>query len=290
MVKKVETVDTRLSSSSATAMRGCEQKWYHYKVAKSDKDPDHEESNAFIVGKAFHYIIEKTNHEAPKKILPLLKECSEHEDIGLKKEDYPLLIGMVHSYCELHKKMGLSVVACEEELSDEEFIGYVDAILKDDKTGQWWIEDNKTYANFSPSNAAGWGNHVQLNLYAYFAPVLAKKYKLNIKKFAGCRIRVTTKPRIKQKAKESLKDLANRFKETCASYDVEIPIGIMNPEHHMQEHKYLHQRSLELWNGHDTPIKNYDNCFSYFKPCEYWSKCHRDTHSRCEMKVKVTCA
>lgn len=285
-MRKLDKSDTRLSCSSATTLRGCEQKWVHYKVKNTESDPDYEEGDALAIGKAFHWIIEQTEHKKPKKIVPMLKACTENDDILLPKEYYPLIIGMVHSYTKYHAESGHIIIAIEELIEDPEFMGYIDAVVYDSK-GYWWICDNKTFAYFSPSQVAQFASHIQMNVYAAHTAQIAKKYKLNLKKFRGCRLFVTTKPRTKRKKDETAKEMAERLKDLCATWDVEIPIKYMAPESHMDNHRRLHKRSIELRSGDVEPFRNYDYCMSYFRPCQYWSNCHGDTYSNGTKKIKV---
>ena len=284
-MKKVQKVDTRLSSSSATTLRACEQKWFFYKVEKRENDSDYSESDSLMIGKAFHSVIEQTKHKYPRKIVPYLKDCTGDADIKLDPEYYPLIIGMVYSYTNYLASTDLTVVDVEIEIGDEEFLGYVDAVFTDNDDN-WWISDNKTWAYFSPSQAGQLANHVQMNLYASFAPQIAEMYDLDMKKFKGCRIMATTKPKNKQ-GKLSRKEWAEKLKDLCMTWDIEIPTKTLNPKKHLLAHKWLHDRADQLREGHDEPNKNYDHCMSYYSPCQYWSGCHGCEYSKSSRRVKV---
>lgn len=285
-MRKLNKDDTRLSPSSASILRGCEQKWVHYKVNDTKYDEDYEEGDNLKIGKAFHWIIEQTEHKYPKRIVPYLKACTENEDILLEKDHYALIVGMVYSYTKYHAKSGLSIVAIEESIEDEKFNGHIDAIMKD-KKDRWWICDNKTFAYFSPSQVSQFANHIQMNLYSYFAPQLAEEHDLDMNKFMGCRLFITTKPRVKRKKDETIGEMAERLKELCATWDVEIPISNMDPNLHMYLHDKLHTRSIKLRTGNTAPSRNYDYCMSYFRPCQYWSNCHGSTYSEGSSGIKT---
>lgn len=273
-MKEIESgPDLRLSYSSAQDMRLCEQRWYHRKVANTPVDEDYEEGDHFMIGKAFHHVLEMTKHEKPKKMSRWLKECTEHEDIGLPKEYYPLITAMVTRYCKLHKKIGLEVVCVEEKMEEEDFfLGYADAVMKNDK-GHWWVVDLKTAKSFRADYIPPLIKNTQLSLYALYAMPIAEKYGLNPKKFKGARYRTTMKPGLKRKANETDGAYAKRLFEACNSYDVELPLKYLDMDA-VDEHEIVQQRTKSLLKGLDKPRRNYSSCTAFFKPCPYFSKCH----------------
>ena len=239
--------DTRLSYSSGNLLKNCEQKYFWYKVAKVPKDPDSEQNDtAFNVGKCFHYVLETNNHTVDKLEELLFQGCRDFD-----VEEYKAMIhAMLLRYLQVHRTSGLEVVHCELEMSNDKFLGYIDVILKDPKTGFWWIGDLKTASRFSRTTAARLHNDVQLNLYAYFADLIAGHFDLDPKKFAGARYRVTTKSVLKQKKTEGYADFVKRMAKSIKSYDIMIPFSKMNPEQIYNEHiygvKHWHQYHLEF--------------------------------------------
>lgn len=275
--------NTQLSYSSGNLLKNCEQKYFWYKVAQVPKDPDSEQNDtAFNVGKCFHYVLE-TNDHSEKDLVKLLTA-------GVHEFSVPEHQAMIHAmllrYLQVHIRSGLEVVHCELQMSNDEFIGFIDVIMKDPETGEWWIVDLKTASWFKMATAARLHNDVQLNLYSYFANLIAPQFDLDPDKFAGARYRVTTKSTLKQKATESYEAYVKRMAKGIKSYDVIIPAAKMNPKGIYEEHMDLHKRSLELRDG-AVPKKNFTYCESYFRPCEYWSRCHGKTCSELEEEITM---
>lgn len=283
-MRKLDQDDHRMSVSSAALIKNCEQKWHHYKVNNYEPDVDHKKGDALLIGSAFHWIIEQTEHKWPKKIVPYLKKYSL-EDEEFTKDYYPLLIGMVWSYTKYFESTGLKLAAIEYAIKDKDFVGYIDSIPIDDE-GNWWISDNKTWAFVSTSQLAQLVTHVQLNTYAFYAAQIAEDLGLDIDKFRGCRLMITTKPKNKQ-GNRSLKDFAEMMKELCITQDIEIPREILRPQHHYFNHQKMYERSQELREGKDEPVRNYSYCFSYYNSCEYWSRCHGCNYSEGKDKLVI---
>jgi len=282
LVKKEDKIDTRLSYSSGTLIKNCEQKYFYYKVSKVPKDKDSEQDNtAFNVGKCFHFVMEENGHTEDNLITLLDLGCKAFE-----VEDKKALIhAMLLRYLQVHKKSGLKAIKCELSMSNKEFLGFIDVILSDED-GYWYICDLKTAARYSEITAAKLHNDVQLNLYTSFYEEVAGALDLDVNKFMGARYRVTTKATLKQKATETYVAFVKRLAGNVKSYDVIIPLGKMKPEETYKAHMRLHQRSLELRAG-EVPNKNSSWCDSYFRPCEYWSQCHGSTYTECRSDVEM---
>ena len=265
-----------LSHSSACTLLGCEQKYYYYKIEKVDPDPDYVKSDALSIGSAVHHILEHSKHQKPASLSAAVLDCIKDPDIGLDPQHTNLVAAMVLKYSRLNKHMEpqLKVIEVEFRLETEEFIGFVDAILQE-PNGKWWICDVKTWKSLMPSKLAEAPMDPQLNLYASHAPLIAKIFNLDPELFAGCRWRVVTKTTAKQKAGETdtayIKRLADK---NLKAFDIAIPKDIMKSEDRKKMHKELYWKSVRLKDGDETPVRNFNNCFSFFSPCEYWSKCH----------------
>lgn len=272
-----------LSYSSAALLKNCSQKYYWYKVKQVARDADSDQdTTALDVGSAFHYVLEHSGHTD--------KDIGKHLTVACKEyncEDQKALINaMVLKYLKAHKKSGLSVVQCEFEISDEVFLGYVDVVLSDEQ-GFWWIADLKTASRFSDITAAALHNNVQLNLYAHYSAEIAKHLKLDPDKFQGTRYRVTTKSKLKRKVTESHVDLVRRIYHAIESYDVAVPVALMNPQETFDNHMRLYHQALKLKSGEIKPSKNLSYCDSFFKPCEYFSQCHGYTFSELKDRLEV---
>lgn len=267
-----ETIDTRLSYSSANLLRNCERRYYYYKVKEAQPDKDfNPDSSALVIGKAFHHVLEMSKHEKPKKIGNLLEECVQQ--FNLEETQAPLVHAMVLKYLRLHKTTNLECVACEYQIQDDVVNGFIDVIFKEKDSDNWWICDLKTSARLSNTLLPRLAQDRQLNLYAYFKDQVAKEFNLDPDKFMGCRYRVTTKSSAKIRANENYSDFVMRVADLVKSYDIIIPYSKMTPISIYKEHEELWKKSLSLRKG-EVPSANYGYCDSYFKPCPYWSKCH----------------
>jgi hypothetical protein len=279
-------VDTRLSYSSSTLLKNCSQKYHHYKVAGLAKDPDSEQNEeAFNVGKAFHFILETNLHgDLDMDLGKLLSDACKAYEVEHAKG---MLNAMVLRYMKLHKASGLKVVKCELALENEIFLGFVDVILLDPSNGEWWIGDLKTASRVAPTTLARLPRDTQLNLYSFFADDVAKLLDLDREKFAGSRYRVTTKSVLKQRRDESYRDHVIRTAKNIKSYDVPIPVRIMNPQAAWDDHEEMHKWSMDLREGRAQPKKNMSYCDSFFKPCPYWSACYGKTFTECGSNLKM---
>lgn len=264
----------QLSYSSMKDLSSCEAKYYYRKVAQVAKDADAEESDALGVGKAFHEYLEDVLHGEKFHLQPfglhIHGKALEHNVV----DEAPLIAAMAFAYMKLHMASGLKVVKCEQAIETPKFIGYIDVILKDDSDG-WWIGDLKTAAKFDDKKVAQLPKDEQLNLYSYFAKMLAPHFDLDPAKFRGCRYRVTTKTKSQIKDGESLLDFAKRMhdKGSVMSYDAIIPVSIMDIETTWKHFEHMQERAVAINNG-EAPTKNLGNCMSFFRPCDYWSQCH----------------
>lgn len=284
MEKQLEMfeTDTRLSYSSASLLMGCETRYKHYKVLGTDKDPDYEDNQEqFVIGKSFHRVLEETKHrsfkEAGLKVTTLMDRCMEEE--GLSEKDVPLVHAMVLSYLREFNSHGLQCHEVEFDIQDEEkiVIGFVDALVTDNDGG-WWILDLKTSRSVRTGLAAQLPLNRQLNLYAYFYKQFAKRFGFKQKDFKGCIYSVTTKSVAKQKKDEEYPNYVLRMADSIRTKLFFIGKEKMRPDFIYKQHLDLYKRSMELRGG--APAKmNLDYCFSYFKPCPYFSNCYGYTYT-----------
>lgn len=265
-----------LSYSSANLLKSCSQRYFYYKVAQEEQDSDYvDDTKAFDIGKAFHYVLE-TNEHKDENVAKLI--AMSEETYGLTHDEALMVHGMVLKYLKLHLASGLKALKCELGLSIPEFIGYIDVIMQD-KAGYWWIVDLKTAARVSDDTYVRLHKDTQLNLYAKFVPQICEILKLDSKKFGGIRYRVTTKSKSKRKSSESDKDFIVRMYKTVKSYDFVVPAKLLDADNFYEAHMELYKKSIELHEGKAKPVKNFASCFNYFRPCPYWSKCHGHLYS-----------
>lgn len=268
----IDTGPGPLSHSSATTLLGCEQKYVYYKVDKVPNDPDYVKGDALALGSAVHKILEKSRHEKPVSITVDLEECATDPDIMLPREDFALAHAMALKLIRLHKRMGLKVLAVEQEIQTPEFIGYIDAVMAD-PMGKWWIVDVKTWKSLPALEPLY--RDPQLTLYASYVSLLAESLKLNLADFAGVRWRVATKSTAQQKSGEEYGAFIQRLVDKhIRAYDIAIPFEHLDTESRLTDHRRLHDRAMKLASGEATALKNFGHCMNYFTPCAYFSRCH----------------
>ena len=267
-IKKGE--DTRLSYSSGQLLKNCTQKYHYYKVVKVEKDSDSEENfDAFNVGKAFHWVLESNGHSVTNVTQLVRQACIDFEVVYAQN----MIHAMVLKYLKLHTESGLECVNAEFKIEDEKYLGFVDAIMTDPE-GNWWIVDLKTAARFGELTYKKLISDPQLNLYAHYAPTIAKGLDLDVEKFTGVRYRATTKSKLKQKKTESDREFIIRVYNSISTYDAYIYKDDLVPKQTWDDHLKLHKLSMDLRTGKVKPTKNFSWCDSFFRPCEYWSQCH----------------
>jgi hypothetical protein len=265
-----------LSPSSLQLFMGCNRRYFYKKIAKVPIDGDApEDQESFEVGKAFHKVLENTKHSLTGISYDQVRETVSEFKVENVDQAAPLIFAMLKSYDDMHKKSGLEVVACELPIETDTFYGITDVILQDGDG--WYIGDMKTAASFSQNLIPTLPRHPQLNLYVAHRHFIAEKLGLNVEKFQGCRYRLTTKSKIGRKDGEVLEKYINRLSGVVRSYDFFIPKALLDPEELRQMHAkvwdYIEKNRHEL-DASKFP-QNPGGCMSYFKPCEFWSKCHK---------------
>lgn len=272
-----------LSYSSATLLQNCSKKYYLYKIKKVPKDPDSEEDNgAFNIGKAFHKVLEVCRHKR-QPIKDFLDEtCIEYDVV----KDKPRIHAMLLKYFDLHEKSKLEVVSVEFPIVTDSFIGYIDALLKAED-GRWYICDLKTTSRLDESLKSKLKNDLQLNLYSSFKDAIATQFNLDKDKFTGCLYRATTKSALRYSEKNSYEEEVARFYKSVESYEIEVPVHLLNPKEAIDKHRHLYFMAMGLNEGTVEPFANYNYCTSYFRPCEYWSHCHGKPYSECQDELKI---
>jgi PD-(D/E)XK nuclease superfamily len=277
--------ETRLSYSSATLLQSCSRRYWHYKVNKTKFDEDYvDDYAAFNVGKAFHYVLETTLHKRGGLRKLIENSCKQFN----VEDDKAMIHAMVLRYLEVHNASGLEVVKCELEISNEFFLGFIDAVAVE-PDGGWWIIDLKTAASVSPLTFARLKGDTQLNLYASFAAIIAEHCGLDPNLFRGARYRTTKKSKLKRKLGESYDEFVKRIQNSVESYDAIVPVELMRPAEFLARHKELHALSLKLRNKRTktTGTCNFSQCESYFRPCPYFSNCHGSTITEAKKQIVV---
>lgn len=262
-----------LSPSSMSLFTGCQRKYWHKKIAKTPIDADaSEDTVAFNVGKAFHRALEVTLHDLNAfSLKEMAFICAEFD---LLPEEYaPMIYAMLSQYRIVHEASKLHPLACESIVETDSFYGIVDAVMEGED-GAWWIVDMKTAGQWSDNTINTLRTHPQLNLYAQHYKEIAKRVNIDPEKYAGCRYRVTTKSKLKQRSKETFADYIARMSDGIISYDFILPRDIMIPEEIYAAHAGV-VRHLETFKEKGDYAQNFGNCMAYFKPCEFWSQCSK---------------
>lgn len=256
-----------LSYSSANVLLTCATAYKHHKVLMTPKDRE-EDQTSFRVGKAFHSVMELTNHDKKNFSMELFEKCLLEQNVF---EHRYTIYAMIHSYYSLHKASGLDVISVERKFENEYILGYIDAIMVE-PTGFWWVVDLKTSASIIEANLSRLTHDTQLNLYAaIMQEYLAKEMGLDLNLFAGCRYRVAAKSKLVVKENETLQQYAKRVDVKCL--DVEIPLALMPVKDIYEQHKLLHKLANEITADTET-LKNRNACFNYNKPCDFFSQCY----------------
>jgi len=278
MVKGKQISGIRISYSSSNVFQGCQRKFYHQKVRKTEPDTDRiDDGKALRIGKAFHEVLELCKHSNSILSNSHYKKSFQNNEVDNPTEQ-GLIVAMVRKYISLHERTNLKVVGIEIEIGDRiNYIGFIDVVLAD-VHGNWWIVDLKTAARLNTSLLSRLSRDPQLNIYSYFANEVAEKCKLDLEKFQGVRYRVTTKSSIKKNPKESFSGYVKRCSDRMESYDIAVPKDKLIPKkvyaHFMNLLKQM--RNLENISEEEVP-QNFTYCETYFKPCEYWSQCYGKT-------------
>lgn len=272
----------KLSHSSANLLLGCERKYWHHKVKSTPRDIDWKNDTLPLdMGSCFHYCLEHSKHDLNGfNAQKLQSAIDEYEFLDFETHG-PLLWAMLKKYKVLHETLNCGVSEIEMKISDDNFVGYMDILLKD-KRG-YWISDIKTAAQVSGFLRARLPKDRQLNLYV--SKVLdIYGHEDWTKQLRGCKYRVITKSKTKRKKDEGFKDYADRLFKSIRAVEYEIPLELMDYKAAGEDFENLIKRRNEIWAGAPTS-QNYNFCESYFKPCEFWSQCHGRLFSL-ESKVK----
>jgi len=277
-----------LSNSGMNRYAACPMKAYLYSTKAeidSDSDPD---TLPLQIGKTFHDVLEKTLHDRSKFKMSILSKAAEENGPDLELRDIDLIYVYLMGYYELHEKSGLRVVKVELKIETEDFLGYLDVILVDPQ-GFWYIADMKVLATVSPQLVAALHRDQQLNLYASkIGQILHALPELKFGHFAGVMYRVVQKSKANRKETETLEEFDNRLRVKMGSRKVKFYQLLVKPEgldvkYFKSLHKHYYKRASEMMlTKPENPLRNYKSCYDYFRPCEYWSRCHSKNFTECQ--------
>lgn len=269
MTDTIQQTERAISPSGINAYLSCQRKYWHRYVAKTEPDniPD---SEALNVGKAFHQVLEDRGHELDGlSMREVAKACEAN---SLDESFCPMIFAMLASYRTMHKQSGLKAVACEVNIDSSDLYGFVDVILADPKTRHWWIGDMKTASSYSKMLQATLSRHLQLNAYSLYSKDLAEAFGLDPKLYQGVRYRLTTKSKLKRKDGEAMQPYFDRLQMAIQSFDFPINEWEMDAKGTLSLIKRVNL--LTKSKDADDYLCNQGNCTAYYRPCEYFSKCH----------------
>lgn len=268
----------RLSYSSASELMSCPRKYYLRKVLKAEPDADiPEDMGAFAYGKVLHGVLELCQHERLRFRYEMIEELMRKEGVDPFNAEVKYGVAVcIDRYFTLREKTKLKIVGFEVEIGGEDIIGYIDFVAID-VNGNWMIGDLKTTSMPNKNMYPRLLKDSQLNLYAAHAGQVAEKLNLDLNKFAGCLYCAITKPRTVIKPNENVMSYVTRA--TCDVTEIQIPIALMNPEQAMKDILSLKQVAENL--TEETAMCNHSNCFSYFRICNFYSKCHGVSYTEC---------
>jgi hypothetical protein len=262
----------KLSYSSLSQLQGCQRKYYR-KVKKLEPDfaP---ETDALLTGKMYHSLLEASNHTKPTKehAISIMDNPEYEASIIENPELFAQALACSFAYARLREKYPVRVIAVEKEISSDNFLGFIDAIVEDD-TG-WFILDLKTAATINERKAAQLHKDLQLNLYTAHI----HQIELDPTAFRGCLYNVVQKTKQKRLSSEKFTEYAERVNAQCVEFFV--PNQKLNVRAAVEMHERYHDIAEQLHgNIEDFEVpQNFGYCESFFKPCEYWSKCYGNKH------------
>lgn len=270
---------TGLSPSSFSEFSACQRKWFLRKVARVPIDSDAtEDYSAFNVGKAFHKALEDTNHNLQGFThAQCIAVCAQFDVTD--GDDVAMIYAMLGRYKELHALEDMKVIACEVVIDVPEFYGITDVVMQD-IDGALWIVDIKTAATFQQSMLATVSSHPQLNLYAKYFDQIAYAVGLKDAPFGGIRLRTTTKSKLIRKATETVPEYIARMSKGIKSNEIVVPKGALNVEAISTQHlaAFSKTSTAKAEDIEKFPC-NLGNCMSYFRPCNYYSRCNKHNFS-----------
>ncbi len=260
-----------LSPSSLTLFTACQRRYFYKKIVKYPIDSDcPEDYEAFSIGKAFHQALEDTMHNLEGYTLAsLVNVCKSH---NVEDNKAPMIFAMLSAYKEMHKKVGLPVIACEKIIETDSFYGIVDVVLGTPEA--FYLGDMKTASFYGPDLIPTLLMHPQLNLYAAHVEQLADSLDLDVKNYQGCHYRVVTKSKLVQKTEEKTEDYIKRMRKGIKCADIFLPKEKMNPTSILKVHADALSHMQMFGPDESAYCQNFGNCMSYYRPCEFYSRCH----------------
>lgn len=279
-----------LSHSSGNKYLSCQYQYACEKIYQLPYDEDIEEdTKALRWGKTVHSVMEWTEWAGKNFTRPLHAQALEEQ--GFMRElpsgkkvctddqvAYATFAAVVSLY-EYVKKQKLKTIKCEFEINFPYLYGFIDSIVVDAK-GYWWIRDLKTASSCQTQKLkVTVRKNKQINLYALpeVVDAICDEFGLDKEKFAGCLYTVVNKTKAVPKSGESLEDFAKRTKPKVTEFAIKATD--LDPEEAKKVHMQMIEDMVEIRSGRKEPIKNFEACYEWNRPCPFWSKCRGKSYT-----------
>ncbi len=271
------------TNSKFDTLDRCEKEYAHKYVLKTPTDIDYIDPNYFKFGRAFHWILEETEHDFHKFKSELLDNAIELNELD-SIFDRAKLLKCLESYYNFQKKSDIKPLKIELSFKTENFGGIIDSIgVTSDK--KWWIVDTKTAANLDLVLPYMLKTNQQLNLYAHFNESIKSQildeFGIELQEFGGYIYRETKKPSERKTKKDidfetffnRLESVETRESKILASELNKKSIGSILAR---KKSKCEEVVKITLEDGIDALGGNTRNCINpiYKTVCKYFSTCH----------------
>lgn len=284
------------TNSKFDTLDRCEREYAHRYILKTPKDPDYIDPNYFKFGRAFHQILEDTNHDQSKFTPGILEKYSTLNELD-PIFDKAKLLKCLESYYKFHKTSGITPVKLELTFSNGIFGGIIDTLaITEDK--KWWILDHKTAAVLDPFLPYLIKNNPQLSFYASFSEEIKAKVNeqlgIKLNEFGGFIYRETKKPSERKTKKDvdfesfygRLEPVETRENKIIAS---EIDVDKISSLLYRKKNKCEDVINIVTEKGVDHVSSNIRNCIHpVFKSvCKYFNTCHGIAYSEIKELAKI---
>lgn len=268
------------SVSRINTYLGCQRKWFHQYVAKSERDTAFDATHLNI-GKAFHECLENDNHQ-PYVGKDWYQKIGRNLCMKYRFDAFEAakILAMLITYKDAHAQSGLVPVSNELEVYDDLLGGYIDALMIDERRGGYWFVDMKTAASLQVSLREKLPHDLQLCTYVKLAEkALEQVPALKGKRCLGALYRVTLKPGIKRKDKEAFWDVVGRCSSSVHDFYIPYEAMALDRVRDILESVCIQLKVKTAKKSVAECAPNYGNCMAYNSPCVYWSHCHGKLHA-----------
>jgi hypothetical protein len=266
----------RFSNSCVNTFALCERKGFYKYIERRDVDDNYKPSSALKIGRVVDKVLEICRTDYKKMDMTLLRAIQTQEEATeehLAKAAACLRTFYANFGCE-HRE----ILATQVEISDNDYVGYIDAIIVDHETKKWYMVDFKTATSLDPLIDNSLKNNQQVALYLHHLDAVAFMYDLGLENFGGfiylemekSSQRMRTTP-TKTKAPETYEEFSMRIKEGAYRETI-IQKEDINPSVLSGFYARI-ERIKNIQSINDAPMCQ-ASCMAYHSPCEYYSACY----------------